>query len=225
MPGGTFAASTAGLQIEIDPGNTVFGFFGDFLVNLEENSVVRYLGTEEEVTIPKQFSGVAAGCFCCLKSVSAVRFEADSRISFSRPRAFHGSSGLRSFSVPSTVEEIPDECFYLCQDLREVTFAPVSRVSVLGDLAFAVCWSLVSMCIPASVTRIGRQCFHPCASLMTITVESGIRVSFIGEAAFPNASTGAASSRSAWFNRLNLNTHPATSSMTIKFRVQTDVVT
>jgi hypothetical protein len=187
MSGGTFAGSAAGLEIQLDPANKVFGFFGDFLVNFEENSVVRYLGTETEVQIPKQFSGVAGGCFCSLKSVSAVRFEAGSRLSFFRPWAFHGFGGLRSFSVPSTVEEIPEECFSFCMELREVTFEPASRVSVLGDRAFASCWSLISICIPASVTRIGRECFYHCMRLITIILDSGIRVSFIGESAFSDA--------------------------------------
>jgi hypothetical protein len=188
MTGATFA-SVAVLTIEIDEANTVFGYCGDFVVNFEANSLVRYVGSEDEVLIENQFSGIAAGCFANLSRLSAIQFEAGSQISFFGTTSFFACMGLQSFSIPSTVETIPAQCFESCRALRNVTFESGSRVSVIGDRAFAFCRSLASICIPSSVTKIGPNCFVLCMNLAAVTVESGGRVSDIGAGAFLRCSS------------------------------------
>jgi hypothetical protein len=86
MTGVTFAPSTPGI-VEIDKANPFFGVCDEFIVNLRDDSVVRYFGTNEEVFIAKRFSGIGADCFRNLEGIAKVQFEAGSRASFVGPRA------------------------------------------------------------------------------------------------------------------------------------------
>jgi hypothetical protein len=181
--GCTFAGLTTTI-LEVDPGNSVFRGCEDFIINLAENSLVRYFGTDRKVLIGSSFAGIGAGCFRNLSAISTVRFEADSGISFFGPGVFVCCYGLESISIPAALQSIPDDCFKYCGALREVTFEGGSRVSALGEGAFAGCGVLVSICLPSSVTRIGEQCFFQCSNLAAVTVESGIQVSVIGPMAF-----------------------------------------
>jgi hypothetical protein len=186
--GCTFAGLTTTV-LEVDPENSVFGRCEDFIVNLVDNSLVRYFGADKEVLIGSSVAGIAAGCFRNLKTVSTVRFETGSRISFFGPGVFMCCYGLKSISIPATLESIPDDCFKYCASLQAVTFESGSRVSGLGDKAFEGCTVLASICLPSSVTRIGAQCFVQCVKLATVTVERGIQVSFIGPKAFSDCSS------------------------------------
>jgi hypothetical protein len=170
--------------LKFDPENSVFGIHGDFVVNFEENSLVRYLETDGEVVIEKEFAGIGAFCFRNAYGVLKIRFEACSQISFFGIGAFWACTHLASFSIPSTLETIPAQCFQDCYDLAEVTFEPVSRVSVLAEQAFAYCSSLTAICIPWSVTRIGRECFFECRSLAAATAEDGSQLSAVDPLAF-----------------------------------------
>jgi hypothetical protein len=183
MTGVTFTLSRP-RSIDIDKANPFFGVYDEFIMNFEEDSVVRYFGTGNTVLIAKRFLGIGAGCFHNLHYVSRVHFEAGSRVSWFGRSAFFCCWALSSFSIPSTVETIAEECFSNCYKLKKITFESVSRVCVLGDAAFWSCWSLTSICLPTSVTRIGTECFRSCCKLAIVTVEAGIRISHIGESAF-----------------------------------------
>jgi hypothetical protein len=174
-------------SIAVDEANPFFGVCDDFIVNLADDSAVRYFGPNNKVLIGKRFLGIGAGCFRN-RDVSAVRFEAGCRVSWFGSRAFFCCSGLSSFSIPSTVETIAEGCFSGCYNLKKITFENVSRVSVLGDAAFSSCSSFTSICLPSSVTRIGTACFRYCSNLAIVTVENGIHISDIGESAFSECS-------------------------------------
>jgi hypothetical protein len=188
LTGVTFVSSWI-RSIDVDEANSVFEIDGDFVVNLEENSIVWYFGTENEIVIESGFSGIAAGGFHGPRPISTIQFEMGSRVAFFGAAAFGSCTALQSFSIPATVEAIPDRCFENCHELAKVTFESVSRVSGLGDRAFANCSSLAAICIPAGVTRIGIECFSRCSKLATVTVDIGIRLSGIGKRAFHGCSS------------------------------------
>jgi hypothetical protein len=181
--GSSFVGLTTPI-IDIDPDNSVLWVCGNFVVNLEARSALRYFGKDKEVLIDKRFSGIASDCFRNLHHVLAIQFEVGSRVSSIGTGAFCVCSRLESFSIPSTIECIPSQCFTNCISLRTVTFESVSRVSVLGNYAFALCETLSSIRIPSSVTQIGSECFRGCSSLATVTVEDRIRLSVIAKSAF-----------------------------------------
>jgi hypothetical protein len=188
MTGLTCAGSMITI-VAIDKASSVFGTRENFIVRLQDNSIVRYFGEQPDVLIAKSFSGIGAGCFRNRHEITTVQFEAGSCISVFGQGALVLCSGLEIFSIPWTVETISEECFEFCGRLREVIFESVSRVSVLGDRAFADCSSLSSICIPSSVTIIGAECFCGCSILNSVSVEHGGRILVIGESAFHGCST------------------------------------
>jgi hypothetical protein len=184
MTSGTFARGIGHTTVivEIDKSNPVFGVCEHFIVKLDGNSLVRYVGRDRDVLITKRFSEIGERCFCCVTGVSTIRFESGSRISVFPVAAFAICGVLKSISIPATVEVISADCFCGCMQLNTVTFETGSRVSVFGDRAFSDCYSLAAICLPSSVRRIGSQCFSGCLRLATITVESGGALPAVGVA-------------------------------------------
>jgi hypothetical protein len=175
--------------VEIDAANRVFRVCGDFIVNMERKSLVRYLGSSPEVVIPNKYEQIDVGCFDSRSDISRVTFEPGSRVSVFGASAFAYCTKLESIYIGRTVETISEKCFYICPRLRTVTFEPGSRVSVLGDRAFSQCSSLESICIPSSVTNIGMECFFWCEGLSVVELGSGSRVSRVGHDAFSRCSS------------------------------------
>jgi hypothetical protein len=183
MTGRTFSGFLKA-TIEIDSGNSVFGFCESYLVDFERNSLLRYFGSEKDILIGKQFAGIDNGCFHLCHEISAVQFEAGSEIAFLGDAAFCGCSGLTLFLIPATVETIGTDCFTFCNRLETVAFETGSRIAVIGATAFSYCRSLQSIAFPASLTTIGVGCFYGCGCLATVTVESDSRMAVIGKNAF-----------------------------------------
>jgi hypothetical protein len=175
--------------VEIDEANRVFGVCGDFIVNLERKSLVRYLGSSPEVLIQNKYEQIDVGCFDSRSDISRLTFESGSRVSVFGVSAFAYCTKLESIHIGRTVDTICEKCFYICTGLRRVTFERGSRVSVLGVRAFSQCSSLKSICIPSSVTTIGTECFFWCDGLSVVELGSGSRVSRVGQDAFSRCSS------------------------------------
>jgi hypothetical protein len=174
--------------VDIDEENPVFCFDGDFVVNGEDNSLVLYVGRDDEVLIENRCSGIGAGCFRDLADIWAIEFESGCQISFLGERAFSGCLSLDAICIPSSVTRIGKGCVVRCESLVTVTFESGTRLSILSNIAFLGCSSLASICIPSSVTEIGAECFANCSNLATVTAESGSWISVIGPEAFSNCS-------------------------------------
>jgi hypothetical protein len=138
ISGLALAGSAIG-SVSVHSRNRFLRVSGDFLVDFERRSLVRYLGNESTVHIG---------------SVLSVTFASDCRVSNIGKSAFQRSS-LQSIRIPSSVEIISDYCFSECRNLAILEFDSGSRLSDLGDFAFANCSSLRWLCLPASLRRVG----------------------------------------------------------------------
>jgi hypothetical protein len=56
--------------ILLDPGNPFFEVSGDFLIETDRKSIVRYFGSNAEVVVPAGIEQIAAGCFSRASTVS-----------------------------------------------------------------------------------------------------------------------------------------------------------
>jgi hypothetical protein len=176
-------------EISIEDGNRHFKVDGDFVLDLECQSIRLYFGTGETVTIPNTIEELNAGCFYGCEHILNVVFEARSRLCRVKECAFASCSSLSSICIPSSVEELGGQCFYGCKSLSTITFESGSKLSSIGDWAFSSCSSLSSIYVPSSVERLGNECFSKCGSLSTITFESGSKLSSVGESPFSSCSS------------------------------------
>ena len=87
-------------------------------------------------------------------------------------KAFLGSSGLTSITIPDSVTSIGERAFAGCSNLTSITI-PDSMTSI-GNYAFQGCSGLTSITIPDSVTSIGIGAFSNCESLTSITIPDSV---------------------------------------------------
>jgi hypothetical protein len=184
------AMMDSGLRsVTVDEDDEAFQCCGNFLVDFGAMALIRYFGTESEVSIASDIEAVAAGCFGRCESFWSVEFEADCRVSILGEFAFSDCSVLQSICVPSSVQKICDECFVGCTNLSNVTFESDSRLSILGESAFHRCSSLQSICIPSSINIISKSCFRGCSSLSNLAFESVCRIAHLYEDTFSRCSS------------------------------------
>jgi hypothetical protein len=94
---------------------------------------------------------LSSNAFCNCRALSRVTFGPGSQLSSIESSAFEKCSALRSISIPSSVETIPQKCFSACSSLSMV---PRSQMSLIKSCAFLNCSSLRSICILSSVEMI-----------------------------------------------------------------------
>ncbi len=99
---------------------------------IKDGVLIKYIGTETEITIPNSVTEIGE-------------------------RAFEDCTGLTSVTIGNSVTSIGNSAFYGCRGLTSVTFG--SSVTSIGDWAFSYCTGLKSITIPNSVTSIGFYAF------------------------------------------------------------------
>jgi hypothetical protein len=117
----------------------------EYSVNGNVITLIGYLGTPVNVTIPNGVTSIGAGAFADCSSLSSV-------------------------SIPNTVFNIGDNAFYWCINLTGVTIP--DSVTIVGDEAFNGCFSLTEVTIGSGVTSIGGEVFADCTTLTNINVSS-----------------------------------------------------
>ena len=95
-------------------------------------------------------------------------------------RAFSGCTGLTSITIPNSVTSIKNGTFQDCTSLTSITIP--NSVTSIGERAFLGCTGLTSITIPNSVTSIGGSAFSYCTGLTSITIPNS--VTSIGEWTF-----------------------------------------
>jgi hypothetical protein len=152
-------------EIEVADGNRSIARRGDCLIDLNDHSLLRYLGSESEVEIPDEVETIGEGCFPFCENGCAVRFGPASRLSSIGARAFFKFRDLKAISIPSSVAFLGDRCFAGCTWLATVSFCAGSTLSRIGDRAFEDCSHLDSIILPSTVKTLGRHSFAGCQAL------------------------------------------------------------
>ncbi len=146
--------------------------------------IIRYYGTESEVTIPSEIDGyvvkkVGEGAFSYNGTIKSVTIP-DSVTNIGT-EAFSGCKGLTSIIIPDSVTEIDEYAFNSCSSLTEINvdsnnmnYASVDGVLYNKDQSKLIVYpqgkTESSFSVPDSVTVIGDRAFSGCASLTSITI-------------------------------------------------------
>ncbi len=122
---------------------------------MEGNILVKYKGTEKDVSVPDDVKVVGES-------------------------AFENNTVLERVVLPKSVEKIEPYAFWGCDNLATVTLG--KGLTAVGDFAFTGCKGLKEMTIPSKVTNIGIQAFADCVNMTDITIPK--ETTIIHETAF-----------------------------------------
>jgi hypothetical protein len=147
----------------------------DFLFSADSHILLHSASEDWTIMLPAQTEVIGRRAFRRAKlcSITFSGFESGTRLREIAEKAFSRCGGLKSFTVPASVETIGDRCFEHCSRMTKVRFAEVSMLKKIGTRAFFNC-RLSSIRIPASVEEIDGSAFAGCP-LLVIEVAAGSR--------------------------------------------------
>lgn len=100
--------------------------------------------------------------------ITSINFDESKYLANIGVHAFAGCTGLKSVSLPFSLDEIGFGVFQGCTSLEEVTFN--NGITKIPVQAFYNCSSLDNVVIPQSVSTIENFAFANCTSLTSITI-------------------------------------------------------
>lgn len=122
---------------------------------IEGGTLLRYRGTEKNVSVPDTVEVIGAS-------------------------AFEDKTEVEQVVLPDSVERIESYAFWGCDNLHTIVLG--KGLNGIGDYAFAGCGGLKQMTIPENVTSIGVQAFGDCVNMTDIYIPAQTRS--IHESAF-----------------------------------------
>lgn len=145
---------------------------------IEDGVLIRYNGSESEVTIPNNVTGIGKGVFYCYTDLTSVTMP-DSIKSIEN-YAFEKCLNLKSVNIPNSVTRIEKRAFQDCQSLTSIIIP--DSIKNIKYRTFFGCENLASVVIPNGVKTIREDAFCNCSNLTSVTIGNG--VTSIGEWAF-----------------------------------------
>nr|WP_296485163.1 leucine-rich repeat domain-containing protein [uncultured Acetatifactor sp.] len=110
---------------------------------MEGSTLIKYRGTEKNVTIPNTVEVIGKS-------------------------AFEENKNIELVVVPNSVKRIESYAFWGCDNLDTVVLG--KGLSEVGDYSFTGCKGLVQMSVPSTVSSIGIEAFADCVNLKDITI-------------------------------------------------------
>ena len=141
------------MQLPVSEADAATPSASDF--KMEGSTLVKYRGTEKNVSIPDTVEVIGKG-------------------------AFEDNTNIELVVVPNSVKRIERYAFWGCDNLDTVVLG--RGLTTVGDYVFAGCKGLKQMTIPSNVTSIGVQAFGDCVNLKDITIPA--KTTSIHETAF-----------------------------------------
>jgi hypothetical protein len=105
-------------RIEIESGNKCYRVSGAFVVDFNEQRILRYFGDATEISIPDTLEVVGSHRFWKCKSVQQISFGSNSKLCSIEDEAFALCSALDSICIPSLATRLGKSSFFLCTSLR-----------------------------------------------------------------------------------------------------------
>jgi hypothetical protein len=173
---GSALAGTAIAQITVGDGNPHFTVSGDFLRDAAGISVIRYFGSDAEVTLAGDVEILGPWCFAYSGALTALHFEPGSKLTQIGASAIRGCPALRSISLPPSVELIGDSAF------ADTGINAESDFLVLGTSLIRYLAPGPEPIVASEIEQIAGGCFRGCA-ISSVNFEAGSKLTRIGSKA------------------------------------------
>jgi hypothetical protein len=180
-------AGTGISKITVEEGNVHLRVSGDFLLDCDGTSLIRYFGFDRIVTLDAHIEILCSGALLDCQSISVLIFESGSKLTRFEAKALSGCSSLQSLCIPASVEILGEGCFAGCKSLSSLTFESGSKLTRIEGHVIDRCSSLRSICIPASVEILCEHCFAE-SEISSLAIESGSNLTRIEGSALCNCS-------------------------------------
>lgn len=159
----------------------------DFEYELSQNGenivITKYIGSQENVVIPKEIDGLPVKA---LKDAypdggTAGVFEGSSIKSVTIPdtvtligsSAFSGCKELTEVKLPNNLKHISVGAFSDCTSLKNIDLSK-TQLTIIGSLAFKGCTSLTEAKFPSTLTEIEDRAFYGCSALTDIRLPEAL---------------------------------------------------
>ncbi len=129
------------MQLPVAEADAASSSASDF--KIEGGVLVKYRGTETNVSIPDTVEAIGDG-------------------------AFEDNTRVELVVIPNSVKRIGAYAFWGCDKLDTVVLG--KGLTAVGDFAFAGCGGLEQMTIPSNITSIGISAFADCVNLKDISI-------------------------------------------------------
>ena len=129
------------MQLPVTEADAATSSASDF--KMEGSTLVKYRGTEKNVSVPDTVEVIAEG-------------------------AFEGNDSIELVVLPNSVRRIEAYAFWGCDNLDTVVLG--KGLTQVGDYVFAGCKGLKQMNLPSNITAIGIMAFGDCVNLKDISI-------------------------------------------------------
>jgi hypothetical protein len=120
---GSALARTGISKIIVEDGNRYFRVAGDFLLDFEGTSLIRYFGSDSIVDLPHHIEVLCSGCFHDCASLCSLTFKSGSELTCIETIALSHCFLLKSMPIAGSIKEMNEKNWALGSALQCVTFA------------------------------------------------------------------------------------------------------
>lgn len=215
---GAFMFNTALLDFGVMDGIDRFAFEDGILYRVDESGRKTLIlaaapaALGDTVEIAAEVERIGEGAFAACKSLTAVRFAAEGKLSEIGAHAFDGCDRLSAIALPASLTTIEEGAFRSCLALQTITLDPATRLTLIGEGALDdTLWYMNAaqntdrvelgnvliryfadverLELPASITVIAPHAFakeaaQPAFKLQQLIISQGSQLQVIGAEAF-----------------------------------------
>ena len=144
------------------------------------HTLVKYIGDENEVVVPKRCHEIGSKAF---KGSSVKSVVLQEGVIYIGTNSFEDCYYLAKITLPNSLTSIGSFAFSGCRSLNSIKLSP--NIRAINSCAFFSCPNLEEVILPDNLFGIHNEAFKSCTKLKNITLPE--TVGYLGKSAFYNS--------------------------------------
>jgi len=141
----------------------------DFII--ENNTVIRYTGTDEVVHIPEGITAIGERAFMGCRDMKEL-FLPEGLLTIGQS-AFSPCASLEKIHFPESLDTLDEFAFSNCRSLKEIELP--DTLSHINRSSFSMCRGLREVRLPESLTVLPRGVFLGCTALKKVIITKNVQ--------------------------------------------------